>query len=152
MTMEHRKTEIQSLHNAILEIRDCGEVTFSVQARPTSTSDITTLLDEFVAKFDFIGLSEGWKEIDGRTAKEITSEVIFRDLAHGVEMTTEERASRLAEQFLNNFTLQPRFFTNGIFESGSLSSWYPISGSTFDTGVVCFDDKNIGILWVQDED
>ena len=67
-------------------------------------------------------------------------------------MTTEERAYRLAEEFLGIFKVQPRFFTNAIFKRGRLSNWSPISDSTFDTGVICLSSSKIGVLWVQDED
>jgi len=141
----------QTLHNKILEVRDCGEVTFCIAARTTSTSSVKALLDDFVVRFNFFGLADGWKEIDLVAAKQIVSEIIFRDLAHGTQMTTGEHACLLAEEFLGIFE-QSRFFTNAIFENGTLSTWYPVSKSTFDTGVVCLDDTKIGILWVQDED
>lgn len=95
--------QIQNLYDDILEVRDCGIVTFSIEERPIPTGSITPLLDEFVAKFSFIGLNKGWKEIDGQTAEEIASEIILRDLAYGVRMAPEECASGLAEQFINNF-------------------------------------------------
>ena len=150
--MKYMNAKIQNLYDAILKVRDCGEVTFSIEERSTLTGSITTLLDEFVAKFKLVGLSGSWKEIGSSTAREIVSEVIFRDLAYGVSMTTEEHAFCLAEQFLSNFVIEPRFFTNGTHENGRLSNWYPISEATFDIGVICLDDQRIGILWVQDED
>ena len=116
--------DFQELHNDILEIRDCGEVTCFVKARPTSSS-ITSLLDDFVAGFKFFGLAEDWKEINFAVARQIAGEIIFKDLAYGVKMTTEERAYRLAEEFLGIFKVQPRFFTNAIFEHGRLSNWSP---------------------------
>lgn len=44
--------------------------------------------------------------------------------------------------------------TNADVQSGyvELSSWTPISQATFDAGVVVVDKKNIGMIWVEDED
>lgn len=59
----------------------------------------------------------------------------------------------LAEGFLALFeTSRCHYYTNDCSDGERLSTWDPISDSTFDLGVVVSDEQHIGILWVQDED
>lgn len=143
---------IKNLGTAIVQDRKYGIVTFHVEDRPNVTGSATEMLDEFVETLGFGGLAEDWEEIDRQMAQTILQIVLYRDLAYNVEIMTAQRACQLAERFLALFTEQARHFTNAVFESGRLSMWSGITEATFDTGVICFDNKLVGILWVQDED
>jgi len=143
---------IKNLGSAIVQERKYGIVAFRVEERPSNTGSATAMLDEFVETLGFDGLREDWKEIDRRMAQTILQAVLYRDLAYNAEIMTAKRACQLAEQFLALFTEQARYFTNAVFESSRLSMWSGITEATFDTGVICFDNKLVGILWVQDED
>jgi hypothetical protein len=143
---------IGGLAAAVVQERKYGVTTFRVEECPVGAGSAPASLDAFVGALRFQGLGDDWREIDRPAAREILEAVLHRDLAYGVEMMTPGRARELAEQFLELFSGESRFFTNGVFKNGRLSMYSGITGATFDTGVVCLDPHRIGLLWVQDED
>jgi hypothetical protein len=155
-------TNAESLCAEIRARRTCGEVTVTVESRafPNNRS-VADVIDAFVGNLGFVGIGDRWEEINRRVAETIAQRILHRDLAYNVEIMSAELACDLAARFLNLFTAQARYFTNGTlyqlherFNAGvtHFSSFEPITEATFDTGVVCLDKERIGLLWVQDED
>lgn len=109
-------------------------------------------LNEFMGKLGFLGAPD--YEISFDQAKEIIRDILHKDLAHKVEISRPDYAETQAINFLDYFGENAKFFTNQnvVEKDRKPFSWFPLSSSTFDTGIVCFDEKRIGVLWVEDED
>ncbi|RLC14054.1 MAG: hypothetical protein DRI57_15135 [Deltaproteobacteria bacterium] len=159
MDMENMEKIVQE----IKIVRSCGAaVTCSV--RYDSTSDISNSyeilkkIDNFVKSFGFSGLDQYWVEVDVVKSLKILTDIIHKDIAYGSMITDKKTAKRLANRFLSVFESSFRPFTNGNLiipdadPKDTEGAWMEISDSTFDTGIVCIDNKKMGILWVQDED
>lgn len=148
-------TEIENVGSSIIKERKWGHTTFQVMEWPATSGgsdSITEVLDGFVEKLGFVGLEEGWREINRCEAETIAQIILHRDLAYRAEAMTAQRACKLAEQFLALFNKEARYFTNGEFDADGLHMWSGITEATFDTGIICIDNERMGILWVQDED
>lgn len=82
--------------------------------------------------------------------------MLCRDLAYNCEVMEAKRAHKLTDQFLTLFDDDSRHFTNSDFNpqrlDDTMKMWTAITKATFDTGIICVDNKRIGILWVEDED
>ena len=66
-------------------------------------------------------------------------------------------ADRMATAFVELFGEQARFFTNAGLSQTPLglraTSWHGlVTGGTFEAGVVAFDERRVGLLYVEDED
>lgn len=68
-------------------------------------------------------------------------------------------ASRMAHQFLRPFDQNAEFFSNSditdhfVFVSlNGIASGFNLTDATFDTGVLGVDHRQVGILWIEDED
>jgi len=120
-------------------------------------------IDDFVASLGFKPLGKMWKEISTREAVLVATLILHRDTAYSAKIMEFDRAYALATSFTNLFTLDPHFYTNGLYSSLSLKalrnglsplpwSGNSISESTMDHGIVCKDANVMGILWVEDED
>jgi hypothetical protein len=145
----------------ILARRIYGHTTCAVIDRDVATTDESpagAVLDVFVARFGFTGIGNSWAEVTLADAKVIAREVLHKDLAYRMDILPPSEAAALAERFFSLFEPTARCFTNGNVILPAAASrevpgaYDPITPSTFDTGVVCFDRQRIGILWVQDED
>jgi hypothetical protein len=146
----------------ILQVRTTGEVSLHVQplASQASDSDIA-MIDAFVQSRSFSPLEDAWIAISREQAEMLVLRIIACDLAYGVALTDLDTASHLAAGFIACFADNARWYTNGTWHKADTTisqsvtqgaSWTSITPATFDTGVVCLDANNIGILWVQDED
>jgi hypothetical protein len=119
---------------------------------------ISQLLDAFVARFGFTGIGDEWAEVSVDDAKTIVREVLRKDLAYGATIMPDDQAAALAERFFSLLGQAVRCFTNGNLVLPAADprsvpkSWTGITPSILDTGVVCFDEGRLGILWVEDED
>lgn len=138
--------------DSILEERKAGHLKCRVIERPAKSGSETQILDDFVAKFGFVGLGDEWKPIHRDNAQLIAQIVLQRDLAYGFALMSEERARELATQFLELFAAEARYFTNGEFDKTGLRMWSGLTKATFDSGIIGLDSRHLGILWVQDED
>lgn len=158
----NKTTHIETLSTEIIGQRNCGEVTFKVKNRSAAEKrSVTVVLDAFVNRLGFTDLGTNWNEIDRHGAEVILRRILHRDLAYNAVIMSIELAGELSAHFLDLFTTGARYFTNGTFYEPDDqvaadvvhgASWHPITDATFDTGVICLDEKRIGIVWVQDED
>jgi hypothetical protein len=71
-------------------------------------------------------------------------------LAYGRPVLREERRKEAAEA-LRDLGDTASFVSNGYWSSGS-RGWWPLSSSTFDCGLIGFDDRNAFIFWAEEED
>ena len=98
-----------------------------------------------------------WNEIEFTTAHRIIIHALTDNYGLPENGISPKIATELSKAFMEIFSGNPRFFTNGKynFEEGSYTFKSAITVSVYyfiESGVVCIDDKYIGILWVTDND
>lgn len=146
----------QVLRSAILRERSAGVITVEYRsAEPYSAATKRVNVDKFVMDVGFSPLADRWRYIFRKEAREILHRILERDLAYQSPIMSSTRAAVLADSFVRLFSrVEAQFCTN--FESspkGSGSrSGSGITEATFDEGIVAYDNQNIGLVWVQDED
>lgn len=150
----------QEFNEILLTKRNSGTVTCSFkdmnQFVNVTTNEIVKEL--FLKELDLKPkrIKGNWKQIDQSTANKILEYILSMDMAYDIQLETKPLANMLSNYFLNKFLPDATYYTNGDFDEDdgffSLRGWQPITDSTFDTGVLVIDKKNIGILWAEDND
>lgn len=108
------------------------------------------IINQFVLRYGAKPIAH-WRRIKVETAEAILSRILWKDLAYSIERMSLSTAKRLAAEFLKNFVPPMLYLTNG--ENLAHNYTYdPITDATFDGGVIAFDGKKVGMLWVMDED
>lgn len=141
----------RALGEELAQQRDCGRLHLRVEARLPALTDEAALA-RLVQQGEFASTPR--REIDRPEAARIATLILTCDLAYGSPCIPEEAAREYLRRFLSAFAANARFFTNGTIEGPrlSLSSWTPLTQSTFDTGIFVLDETRGGFLWVEDED
>jgi len=148
-----QKPTFDELRQLALDHRQCGVLTMAYEPRETVKPVSSNIADSFVANLGFKPLGKAWREINRTTASALAQHVLYRDLAYQSRLMEQKTAAFIAEKFLALFSPYTcRFLTNGSINEHNMLGWDPISDSTFDHGIVVFDEKNIGMVWVEDED
>ncbi len=95
-----------------------------------------------------------WREVSQLQALQILHRILSTDLAYGQPQISGSAADAFIAQFMSHFNAPCRFFTNGNWHNAPNSgqSWFPLTGATFDTGVIVVCASAAGILWASDED
>ncbi len=92
---------------------------------------------------------------------DIITWLLYRDMAYNIEIMPKYEAIRLAENFLSFFKNDAIYLSNADWISSEdtwewsyakMKGWSGITNSTFDAGIILYDDKKIGIVWIEDED
>jgi hypothetical protein len=116
------------------------------------------IADKFVKSLGFKALGEKWINLDweyhilkgGQRSDPIVplTQFLNKSMAYDEEIFNLQEATKIASDFYNVFGFGKRSrFTNNIGYG-----WHPITTSTFEAVHVAMDDKNIGILLIEDED
>lgn len=132
--------------------------TLAFHARTQPHPKLVSELDAFVESLPvdewptFQGIGDAWHEIDAFMAGRIVRRILEFDLAYNRREIDEQNASKICVSFLELFSPDARFFTNGLFTDYGWSGWGSVANATFETGVIALDSRNIGILWCHDED
>ena len=95
------------------------------------------------------------REISLELATRVLKTLIWKDMAYDDATMPEERAKSLTSRFMALFTANARCYTNANWadhDGARMHSWGPVTGATFDSGIVIRDGKRIGVLWFEDED
>lgn len=137
----------------------------SEEERAGLPSDLTTdpiearnLVGDYIRQFRYYMYNPAdWEWLTREQAKTILENLIWRDMAYGVEVFERKVAEAYAQAFIDQLNPGAVFFSNcdypeGIGEDRPSYGWQGISAATFDSGVVALDRDRIGILWVEDED
>jgi len=148
-----RKPAFQELRELALSKRQTGILTIAYEPVETVEQSSGNIADSFVESLGFKPLGKAWRQIERANANAIIEHILFQDLAYQYPQMEEKTAAFIAENFLALFSHHScRCYTNGSINEQNMLGWDPISNSTFDHGIVAFDDKNIGIVWAEDED
>jgi hypothetical protein len=143
----------QELRELALSKRQVGVLTFEFRERSHLSGSPESTADSFVASLGFKQLGKAWRVIDRAAALGCLQHILYHDLAYQQPLMEQKTAQFIAESFLALFSAYDcRFCTNGSFDERSMLGWTPITESTFDHGVIAFDEKRIGMIWAQDED
>jgi hypothetical protein len=121
------------------------------------TRDVADLL-AVSAKYKALG--KLWVSLPQGKAAQLVRAVLARDLAYDGEVMESTDAANLASGFITHVGDAAEFFTNGSWCDAPVvtstvtrgASWEPLSGATFDAGVVGVGDDRAAMLWVEDED
>ena len=105
-----------------------------------------TRVDAYIISLNFQPLGERWITFDRRRTSEIITELMHRDQAYSTIVMPIDKAQTLSAEILDLFSKQARYYTNWG------DGWMPLTGATFDMGVVIIDDQNISIFCIEDED
>lgn len=137
---------------ADLEERGVVHLEFDSNSNPIDGS-IRRCIDSFVHRLGFRGLAKDWYEITSENAADLVAAILHRDMAYSSEEMPFERAVSSAGQ-ITALVVGARYFSNTDEIPGRKNAWSfnPITGSTFDTGIVMVGLGEIGILWIEDED
>ena len=97
------------------------------------------------------------RQVRRAEAHTILVSLLRQDMAYHLEILSQDDAESLADHFLQCFPSDDtRFLTNlekpedpgRPFDVGSS----PMTGATFDAGIICIAKPLAGCLWVEDED
>ena len=72
-------------------------------------------------------------------------------LAYG-EPRPHPRDTAQAAEALRALAGDATFFSNGWWDPGTSWSWTPLTGATFDCGLIGYDSSHAFIFWVEEED
>ena len=143
----------QELRKLALDKRRAGVLSFDFRARDPLATSPESMADSYVSSLGFKPLGKAWRLIERAEALGSLQHILFCDLAYSQPLMEQKTAQFIAESFLALFSAYDcRFCTNGSFDERSMLGWIPITESTFDHGVIAFDEKSIGMIWAQDED
>jgi len=143
----------QELRELALSKRQGGVLTFEFRAQPIPAARPESIADSFVASLGFKPPGKAWRMIDRGVALGCLQHLLYYDLAYQRPLMEQKTAQFIAGSFMALFSSYDcRFCTNGSFDENGLLNWTPITESTFDHGVIAFDEQSIGMIWAQDED
>ncbi|GAA5439333.1 hypothetical protein Dcae01_00832 [Deinococcus caeni] len=93
------------------------------------------------------------KPLTRDAAGQFITDILSYSLVYDLPVGTFGKASALSAEFLDFFSDQARFFTNGTLvrslraANGGLGTWVSLTGATFDTGLLAIDSSTTRILW-----
>jgi len=134
--------------------------TLRLALRTKQHTSIVAEIDLFLAELSpigdmrFNGIGHAWQEVKVDVARSILRKVLEYDLAYGTREIEADDATRISNAYLELFTPDARYFTNGKFrgEGVGWSGMGQVAHATCETGVVVVDSNSISILWCHDED
>ena len=154
--------EAVSLVKEIVESRECGvakcwvSLVVGGEVPLGDLAVVRAVAARLLETADY-GPPGGGPPITREQGQGLVAAILATDLAYRSPMLTSEAAEGLAARFFRRFSADAVFLTNGTLGlahargSGS-GGWVPVSGATFDTGVVAVDRRRVGLVWVEDED
>lgn len=92
-------------------------------------------------------------EIDEQTARQVLRNILMVGMVFGFPLRSQTKADKMIDYFFALFKGNARYFTNtSVGANPHLNAWIPVTGATFDQGVVAIDEDYIGLLWAEEED
>jgi hypothetical protein len=143
---------LDELRREVAEHRNAGRVHVEFRRLSPPSASAHAVATAFVK-----GLAmrppEAWTELDAQGALEAATRVLHADLAYKTPVMTLDLAKELARRFLACCGDGAIFVTNGsLAQSSKGGQWSPLTGATFDTGIVAVSSRRVSLLWVEDED
>ncbi len=143
---------LDGLRREVAEHRDAGRVHVKFRRLNPPSAAPHAVATAFVKDLA-MRPPEAWTELDAQGALEVAIRVLHADLAYNTPVMTLDLAKGLARRFLACCGEGAVFVTNGsLAQSSKGGQWSPLTGATFDTGVVAVSSRRVSLLWVEDED
>lgn len=114
----------------------------------------TAIADTYIASYHFYPIGKSWREVPTHEAVEILTRMLSMSMAYNVTLLSKTMAKQIATQLVNQFDSgSAHYLINTQLEEQSTSmSWMPVADATFDSAVVLYDSKYIGMICMEDED
>lgn len=92
--------------------------------------------------------------VDVQKASKIVNFICSKDLAYHQPLLMFNQAQEVSELVCSLLSDEGKYLTNATFseEPFKVNGWSPCTESTFDTGVLCFDESFVFMIWVAAED
>jgi hypothetical protein len=147
------KSSFQELKVLALSKRGAGGLTFEFRDLRMASESPEPVADDFVTSFGFKPIGKAWRIVKRSEPLDTIFCILYRDLAYQRPLMDQKTARFIAESFLHLFfPYSGKYCTNGSLDERNMLGWTPITASTSDHGIVAFDQQQVGIVWVQDED
>jgi hypothetical protein len=144
-----------TLAAALCDLRSFGATT--VLRRPVGSDGPGATRAALLAERGWNELGGAWMDVDAERAARIVAWLLEHDLAYETSNHEAEAAAQLAAKLVGACGAG-RWCTNGplvlahLGVPGMASGWRPLTGATFDSGVIFEGDHEVLIFWVEDED
>jgi hypothetical protein len=133
-------------------------------------NDFLPMVDAFLAANKYRQLQDWddsqWEILKRCDAVTLLQHLLSTDMAYNTHLRDQVISEKWAREYVGAFDRNSVLLTNWhVYESGGFALWQEaadgcrslsrgqsITDATFDSGVVCFDDQRIGIIWFTDED
>ncbi|MEL6555326.1 MAG: hypothetical protein AAFQ63_17970 [Cyanobacteria bacterium J06621_11] len=114
----------------------------------------SAVADACVTSRGFKPIGEKWHSIEANVAIRIITRMLSVSAAYRIKLLDKKIAKQAATRLIDQFgDRTANYLTNTSFaSSGDEFSWSPITNSTFDSAVVIYDDRYIGMICMEDED
>lgn len=143
---------LDELRRDVAEHRSAGRVHVEFRRLNAPSASARAVATAFVEELA-MRPPHAWTELDPQGALEVVTRVLHVDLAYDIPVMTLDLAQGLARRFLACCGEGAVFVTNGsLAQSSNGGEWSPLTGATFDTGVVAVSSRRASLLWVEDED
>lgn len=122
-----------------------GEIRYSV------ITEYSGNLDRVLSKFGLLAESVLLVEHERTSAHQILSQLLHKDVFHGIPNMSEKEAADMAERIIACHECpSSRYYSNA---SISLQTWNPLTDATFDGGlIITGSDKQYFCIWIEEED
>lgn len=151
-----REATIEKIKAGLLQSEDLGHfVRFETQSFETDVFSKESFFEQADVLFQGYGLERlPSRFIDAEQARKIVAYIVQRNLAHVDTFLTEVQAAEISKLVCSLISPSVHYLTNGLFieDPFRLSSWNPCTKSTFDTGIIGFDERFVFVIWAQAED
>lgn len=147
-------------------LRDLGKITACFESyeelAAIEETNLIHQIDNYIESLGFHKIDDNWLEISESNAHNTLHYLITHSIAYGTELMFSNELSEVVQEFMNLFLTNCRYFTNGNWYEISKTvnnssvrlgpSWTPLSEATFDGGIVWISTKQVGIIWIEEND
>lgn len=97
-------------------------------------------------------LETNWAELDAYAAENLLVRILGKSLITNYWLMEPIEARATAEHFFDTFQMPRTYLTNVIsYDDDGLTAWTPLTGTTFDAGLVIMDEQWVGIVVVAEK-
>jgi hypothetical protein len=126
-----------AVNEDIKAARRFGVVRCGISRQPSPS------LWELAQEFNLYYSPDSYREIDEEFARTTVMQLLSCDMAYDAQIMPRSQAEELTHRFFAQFDIGTRYFTN---------NWCPVTGATFDHGILAINPNVSGCFWVEDED
>lgn len=118
-----------------------------LRRREAGLEDIRAEADMLCEELGLIQLGHKWSAIDAYGAENLLVRILGKSLITDYWLMEGMQARAFAEHIFDTFQMPRQYLTNVLsYDEGGITSWTPITDTTFDASVVVMDDQWVGIV------